>query len=64
MPTDGRARLHRRRAWPGQGKDRVRLAGGRPTIGVLIRDRVGNDVFGTNSFYVAPIEDAYEPAMT
>ena len=32
-----------------------------PTIGILIRDRVGNDVFGTNSFYVAPIDDAYEP---
>jgi lipopolysaccharide transport system ATP-binding protein len=32
-----------------------------PTIGILIRDRVGNDVFGTNSFYVAPIEGTYEP---
>ena len=32
-----------------------------PTIGILIRDRVGNDVFGTNSFHVAPIEAIYEP---
>jgi len=32
-----------------------------PTIGVLIRDRVGNDVFGTNSFHVAPIEGTYGP---
>jgi lipopolysaccharide transport system ATP-binding protein len=32
-----------------------------PTVGILIRDRVGNDVFGTNSFYVAPIEGTYEP---
>jgi lipopolysaccharide transport system ATP-binding protein len=31
-----------------------------PTIGILIRDRVGNDVFGTNSFHVAPIEGTYE----
>ena len=31
-----------------------------PTIGILIRDRLGNDVFGTNSFHVAPIKDAYE----
>ena len=31
-----------------------------PTIGVLIRDRLGNDVFGTNSFHVAPIKDTYE----
>ena len=31
-----------------------------PTAGILIRDRVGNDVFGTNSFYVAPIVDTYE----
>jgi lipopolysaccharide transport system ATP-binding protein len=31
-----------------------------PTAGILIRDRVGNDVFGTNSFYVAPVEDTYE----
>ena len=30
-----------------------------PTVGILIRDRVGNDVFGTNSFYVAPIEETY-----
>lgn len=26
-----------------------------PTVGVLIRDRLGNDVFGTNSFHVNPI---------
>lgn len=32
-----------------------------PTIGILIRDRVGNDVFGTNSFHVAPIQGTYEP---
>ena len=32
-----------------------------PTAGILIRDRVGNDVFGTNSFHVAPIEETYEP---
>jgi homopolymeric O-antigen transport system ATP-binding protein len=32
-----------------------------PTVGILIRDRVGNDVFGTNSFYVAPIEGTYGP---
>jgi lipopolysaccharide transport system ATP-binding protein len=31
-----------------------------PTVGILIRDRVGNDVFGTNSFYVTPIEGTYE----
>jgi len=31
-----------------------------PTVGILIRDRLGNDVFGTNSFYVAPIEGTYE----
>jgi lipopolysaccharide transport system ATP-binding protein len=27
-----------------------------PTLGFLIRDRLGNDVFGTNSFYVNPIK--------
>jgi lipopolysaccharide transport system ATP-binding protein len=32
-----------------------------PTIGILIRDRVGNDVFGTNSFHLAPIQGTYEP---
>jgi lipopolysaccharide transport system ATP-binding protein len=32
-----------------------------PTVGILIRDRVGNDVFGTNSFYVAPIKEAFGP---
>jgi len=32
-----------------------------PTVGVLIRDRVGNDVFGTNSFHLAPIDGTYEP---
>jgi lipopolysaccharide transport system ATP-binding protein len=31
-----------------------------PTIGILIRDRLGNDVFGTNSFHLAPIKDTYE----
>ena len=31
-----------------------------PTIGILIRDRLGNDVFGTNSFHVAPIKETYE----
>lgn len=32
-----------------------------PTVGMLIRDRLGNDVFGTNTFYAAPIEGTYEP---
>jgi len=32
-----------------------------PTIGILIRDRVGNDVFGTNTFHVAPIEETFAP---
>ncbi len=32
-----------------------------PTVGILIRDRLGNDVFGTNSFHVAPIKGTYEP---
>jgi lipopolysaccharide transport system ATP-binding protein len=32
-----------------------------PTIGILIRDRVGNDVFGTNTFHVAPIDGTFEP---
>src|SRR5262249_31907893 len=32
-----------------------------PTIGILVRDRLGNDVFGTNSFHVAPIKETYEP---
>jgi lipopolysaccharide transport system ATP-binding protein len=31
-----------------------------PTVGILIRDRLGNDVFGTNSFHVAPIKETYE----
>jgi homopolymeric O-antigen transport system ATP-binding protein len=31
-----------------------------PTVGILIRDRVGNDVFGTNSFHVAPIAGRFE----
>jgi homopolymeric O-antigen transport system ATP-binding protein len=31
-----------------------------PTVGILIRDRLGNDVFGTNSFYVAPIAGVFE----
>lgn len=31
-----------------------------PTVGVLIRDRLGNDVFGTNTYYVAPIADSYQ----
>jgi lipopolysaccharide transport system ATP-binding protein len=35
-----------------------------PTIGILIRDRLGNDVFGTNSFHVAPIKEAYERGDT
>jgi len=30
-----------------------------PTIGILIRDRLGNDVFGTNTFHVAPISGTY-----
>jgi homopolymeric O-antigen transport system ATP-binding protein len=32
-----------------------------PTVGILIRDRVGNDVFGTNTFNVAPIRGTYGP---
>jgi lipopolysaccharide transport system ATP-binding protein len=32
-----------------------------PTIGILIRDRVGNDIFGTNSFHLAPIRGSYGP---
>ena len=32
-----------------------------PTIGILIRDRIGNDVFGTNTFHVAPIPTTYVP---
>jgi lipopolysaccharide transport system ATP-binding protein len=32
-----------------------------PTVGILIRDRLGNDVFGTNTFYAAPIEGTYGP---
>jgi len=32
-----------------------------PTVGVLIRDRLGNDVFGTNSYYMAPIAGTCEP---
>ena len=32
-----------------------------PTLGILIRDRLGNDVFGTNTFYTAPIEATYAP---
>ena len=32
-----------------------------PTVGFLIRDRVGNDVFGTNSFHLAPIRGAFGP---
>jgi lipopolysaccharide transport system ATP-binding protein len=31
-----------------------------PTVGFLIRDRVGNDVFGTNSFHLAPIDGTFE----
>lgn len=47
----------------GRIRARVRFASTvhAPTIGILIRDRVGNDVFGTNSFHVAPIEGTYGP---
>ena len=47
----------------GRIRARVRFASTvhAPTIGILIRDRLGNDVFGTNSFHVAPIEGTYEP---
>jgi lipopolysaccharide transport system ATP-binding protein len=47
----------------GRIRTRVRFAVpvASPTVGILIRDRVGNDVFGTNSFYVAPIEKPCEP---
>ncbi len=30
-----------------------------PTVGILIRDRLGNDVFGTNTYHVAPIAETY-----
>jgi homopolymeric O-antigen transport system ATP-binding protein len=47
----------------GRIRTRVRFAApvASPTVGILIRDRLGNDVFGTNSFYVAPIEEPCEP---
>ena len=32
-----------------------------PTVGILIRDRVGNDIFGTNSFHMDPIAGSWEP---
>jgi lipopolysaccharide transport system ATP-binding protein len=32
-----------------------------PTVGILIRDRVGNDIFGTNTFHMGPIEGSWEP---
>ena len=32
-----------------------------PTVGILIRDRVGNDIFGTNSFHMDPIDGIWEP---
>ncbi|MBI4635697.1 MAG: ABC transporter ATP-binding protein [Candidatus Rokubacteria bacterium] len=32
-----------------------------PTVGILIRDRVGNDVFGTNTYHTAPIEAEFAP---
>lgn len=32
-----------------------------PTVGILIRDRLGNDVFGTNSFHLSPITGTYGP---
>jgi lipopolysaccharide transport system ATP-binding protein len=37
-----------------------------PTVGILIRDRLGNDIFGTNTFHVDPIDGRWEPgeAMT
>jgi homopolymeric O-antigen transport system ATP-binding protein len=31
-----------------------------PTVGLLIRDRLGNDVFGTNTYHAAPIAEAFE----
>ena len=47
----------------GRIRARVRFASAvrAPTIGILIRDRIGNDVFGTNSFHVAPPDGVYEP---
>jgi lipopolysaccharide transport system ATP-binding protein len=30
----------------------------RPTVGLLIRDRLGNDVFGTNTYYLDVVETA------
>lgn len=32
-----------------------------PTVGILIRDRLGNDVFGTNTFHLAPLPGTYGP---
>jgi lipopolysaccharide transport system ATP-binding protein len=32
-----------------------------PTVGMLVRDRLGNDVFGTNTYHLAPIEGRWEP---
>jgi lipopolysaccharide transport system ATP-binding protein len=61
--TDGRpARAFSVGDW-GRVSVRVRFASAvvAPTVGILIRDRMGNDVFGTNSFHVAPIEGTYEP---
>ena len=61
--TDGRtARAFSVGDW-GRVSVRVRFASAvvAPTVGILIRDRMGNDVFGTNSFHLAPIEGAYGP---
>jgi lipopolysaccharide transport system ATP-binding protein len=32
-----------------------------PTVGILIRDRVGNDIFGTNTFHMDRIDGSWEP---
>ncbi len=34
----------------------------RPTVGMLIRDRLGNDVFGTNTYHLKVFEPVLEPS--
>jgi lipopolysaccharide transport system ATP-binding protein len=36
----------------------------KPTVGLLIRDRLGNDVFGTNTFHLAVFEPRIEAGET
>jgi lipopolysaccharide transport system ATP-binding protein len=35
-----------------------------PTIGFIIRDRLGNDVFGTNTYYLGVDAHSYEPGAS